>query len=427
MTWLLAAASARCRSSSSGDPQLDRPVDALLRGDVRLHDDGRDASSPTSTRSTSSLLMWRQFTQWLGGMGIIVLALAVLPRLRVGGRQLLESELPGPEIDQLARADPLDRAAALAALRRSDGGDRRRSDARRLVGARRADGRRSTPSRTRSRRCRPAASRPDNRSLEPLRADHPVDRSLVFMVLAGANFALTYRAFVRRRPGCVPRTRSSASTSAHRGRVACSSRRALDGGSRTRARPRSAHGVFQAVSIMTTTGFASADFALWPTLAADDAGRSDVRRRLGRLDRAARSRSSATCCSARSLRRELRQTVHPELVIPIRLNGDVVDERTLRAVTSFILLYVGLFVVGAAVHRGRHGDPGAATLARSMRSRPPRPRSATSAPGSAFAGPMGSFEPFSDVSTVVMTILMWVGRLEVIPIVVLLTRRYWRV
>ena len=45
--------------------------------------------------------MWRQFTQWLGGMGIIVLALAVLPRLRVGGRQLLENELPGPEIEPL--------------------------------------------------------------------------------------------------------------------------------------------------------------------------------------------------------------------------------------------------------------------------------------------------------------------------------------
>ena len=48
-----------------------------------------------------SLSMWRQFTQWLGGMGIIVLAIAVLPRLRVGGRQLMESELPGPEVAQL--------------------------------------------------------------------------------------------------------------------------------------------------------------------------------------------------------------------------------------------------------------------------------------------------------------------------------------
>ena len=49
-----------------------------------------------------SLLLWRQFTQWLGGMGIIVLALAVLPRLRVGGRQLLDSELAGPEIEALS-------------------------------------------------------------------------------------------------------------------------------------------------------------------------------------------------------------------------------------------------------------------------------------------------------------------------------------
>ena len=46
--------------------------------------------------------MWRQFSQWLGGIGIIVLALAVLPRLRVGGRQLLEHEMPGPEIESLS-------------------------------------------------------------------------------------------------------------------------------------------------------------------------------------------------------------------------------------------------------------------------------------------------------------------------------------
>ena len=57
--------------------------------------------SQTSQALDRSLLMWRQFTQWLGGMGIIVLALAVLPRLRVGGRQLLEQEMPGPEVEPL--------------------------------------------------------------------------------------------------------------------------------------------------------------------------------------------------------------------------------------------------------------------------------------------------------------------------------------
>ena len=47
-------------------------------------------------------------------------------------------------------------------------------------------------------------------------------------------------------------------------------------------------------------------------------------------------------------------------------------------------------------------------------------------PAFGFAGPMGSFEPFSDVSKVTMIVLMWLGRLEIIPIAVLLTRSYWR-
>ena len=47
-------------------------------------------------------------------------------------------------------------------------------------------------------------------------------------------------------------------------------------------------------------------------------------------------------------------------------------------------------------------------------------------PAFGFAGPLGSFEPFSDFSTLVMTVLMWLGRLEVIPIIVLLSRHYWR-
>src|SRR3712207_2151001 len=49
------------------------------------------------------MLFWRQFSRWLGGMGIIVLAVAVLPRLRIGGRQLLQSELAGPaEIERFS-------------------------------------------------------------------------------------------------------------------------------------------------------------------------------------------------------------------------------------------------------------------------------------------------------------------------------------
>ena len=91
-----------------GGPAL-APARCVLRGDVRVLDDRRERRHRLR-RINRSLGMWRQFTQWLGGMGIIVLAIAVLPRLRIGGRQLMESELPGPEIAGLpsAFAQPLE-------------------------------------------------------------------------------------------------------------------------------------------------------------------------------------------------------------------------------------------------------------------------------------------------------------------------------
>ena len=101
VTWLAAATLGALPYLLSGDPQLDRPVDAYFEAMSGFTTTG--ASILTDIPALDqSMLMWRQFTQWLGGMGIIVLALAVLPRLRVGGRQLLESEMPGPEVDNLA-------------------------------------------------------------------------------------------------------------------------------------------------------------------------------------------------------------------------------------------------------------------------------------------------------------------------------------
>ena len=125
------------------------------------------------------------------------------------------------------------------------------------------------------------------------------------------------------------------------------------------------------------------------------------------------------------LRRELDQTVHPEYVAPLRVNRVTVDERMVRAVIAFVLLYVGIFVAGAVLllvdaHRvDSELSPFAAIAA-----------SATTlgnvGPAFGFAGPMGSFAPFSDVSKGIMIVLMWIGRLEIIPVAVLLTRAYWR-
>ncbi|MBM3678744.1 MAG: TrkH family potassium uptake protein, partial [Actinobacteria bacterium] len=100
LTWLLAAAYGGLPYVLAGVPGLDRPIDALFEGMSGFTTTGASLLLDFEALN-HSMAMWRQLTQWLGGLGIIVLAFAILPRLHVGGRQLLESELPGPEINQL--------------------------------------------------------------------------------------------------------------------------------------------------------------------------------------------------------------------------------------------------------------------------------------------------------------------------------------
>jgi trk system potassium uptake protein TrkH len=125
------------------------------------------------------------------------------------------------------------------------------------------------------------------------------------------------------------------------------------------------------------------------------------------------------------MRRELAQTVSPEVVLPVRLNGAAVDERTLRAIAAFIILYVGLWVVGAGVIAldSAIGDVPLGALDTMAVS---ASALGNGGPGFGITGPFASFAPLGDVSKVTMILLMWLGRLEIIPVVVLLTRHYWR-
>jgi trk system potassium uptake protein TrkH len=186
------------------------------------------------------------------------------------------------------------------------------------------------------------------------------------------------------------------------------------------------HSVFQVVSTMTTTGYASVDFNAWPIFA----GLLLVLLML--IGGSAGSTAGAVkvvrvLLLARILRRELDQTVHPEAVVPLRFNGVALDERTARGVGSFILLYgvilaagvLGLSVTEAVVvsHVDLAWEEAFSATATTL---------GNVGPGLGFLGPMGSFEPFSPVSKGILIVLMWAGRLELIPVVVLATRGYWR-
>ena len=421
LTWLLAAGFAAIPYLFEGGDQLSSPLDAYFEGMSGFTTTG--ASVVTDFDEINrSLGIWRQFTQWLGGMGIIVLAIAVLPRLRVGGRQLMESELPGPEI---------------AAL-----GERIRSTARKLwflyvaltaiqvlmlsslwvVGIDDL----MTPYEALA---HAFATMPTGGfSTQPTSAAAFSAEAqwilALFMAIAGANFALMYRAVLHRRPQVIVRDEEFRLYAVLLVGASVALTIMIWGEGIAEGEEAVRQAAFQVVSIVTTTGMANADFALWPSLlmlalfalmfvggsAGSTGGSIKVVRHL---------------LLGKVLRREVDQTLSPEVVMPIRLNGTPVDERTVRAVAAFILLYVGFWAVGAAVIaiESAISGPTLGTL-------DAMGASATSlgnvGPGFGIAGPYGSFADYGEASKLTMIGLMWLGRLEIIPVVVLLTRHYWR-
>lgn len=421
LTWLVAAGFGSLPYLLSGEDELSDPVDAYFESMAGFTTTGSSVLVDVEGLN-HSLEMWRQFTQWLGGMGMIVLAIAVLPRLRVGGRQLIESEMPGPEIEPLAmRIRDVARRlwllyVALTALEVAvlsvfawTGIDPRMSFYQAVAHAFSTMPTGGFSTQAKSIAAFGAATQ---------------WAVIVFMALAGMNFALMYRAFVRRRLGVLVRDEELRAYLLFLAAGFLVLVAELLGEGILSGEQAVRHALFQTVSIMTTTGFATADFAGWTPLAliillvlmfvggsaASTGGSVKVVRHV---------------LVFKTVRRELDQALHPELVSPIRLNGVSVDERTLRAVITFALLYVAVFALGAlgiAVESARTGAglapvDAAAAAATAL---------GNVGPGFGSAGPFGSFAGLSDLSKGIMIVLMWLGRLEIVPIVVLLTRSYWR-
>jgi trk system potassium uptake protein TrkH len=403
------------------EPQLASPVDAFFESMSGFAASGATVLTDVEGLSRS-MAMYRQFTAWIGGLGIIVLFLAVLPRLNVGGRQaLFRSEMPGPEIGleesirETARRFVLLYVTltalvivVLATLGWTGVDDR--------MNLFRAVAHAFTTVAT-------AGFSTEARSIEAFAA--PTQWVfIVFMLVAGTNFALLYLGVIRRRFGALARDDEfrvylvllvAASLLVF---AELASRDVLTGGAGLR------HAAFNTTSMLTTTGFASADFNSWPPLSLIVLIGVTV------LGASAGSTSGSVklvrhVVIAKMLRREIRQTVHPELITPLRVNRNVIDEKTLRAIIFFVLLYLGVLAAGAVVIlldsslRGIElttfhalADSSAAL--------------AGAGPGLGFAGPMGSYEPFSDVSKVVLTFEMYLGRLEIVPVLVLLAGSYWR-
>lgn len=178
------------------------------------------------------------------------------------------------------------------------------------------------------------------------------------------------------------------------------------------------HAFFQVISIVTTTGFASVDFAKWVVpaqailvilmfvggSAGSGAGGIKVVRWLLLFG---------------LLRREITTTLHPKAILPLRLGHRVVSEEALRQVSVFVFLYTLLFGFGALVLALLEGDFVVAFTASAQ-------AIGNIGPGLGAVGPMGSFAELQPLSKAVLIFQMWAGRIEIFPVVLLFSPELWR-
>lgn len=359
-----------------------------------------------------SINFWRCLLQWLGGMGVIVLAVAVLPLLGVGGRQLLKAETPGPmketqltpRITETAKGLWLIYAGltlACAFAYRWAGMDW--LDA--VMHALTTLGLGGFSSHDAS------FGHWNSQSLEAV--------AILFMLLAGVNFVTHFGAVHRRSLDPYRRDPEARHYLLLVGAsVVVVAWLLVSHGDYPDWARAMRDAAFNVVSVATTTGYATADYAAWPVFAP-----------LWMLFIAA----FATCSGStgggikmmrallmfRQAVRELERLVHPRAVMPVKLGGQVVDNRIIFAVLAYMLVY-GATVAAITLLLTATGLDLLTAL------------SAAAAcvnnigPGLGGVGPSATYALLSDFQTWICTFAMMLGRLELLTVFVLLTPAFWR-
>lgn len=354
------------------------------------------------------IFFWRSMTEWLGGVGVIALFIAVLPRLAIAGRELFFAEAAGPSDEKLT---PQLRQTAIALWRIYIVLTLALVLALRLAGMSLFDA-----------VCHAFTTlSAGGFSPHPLSIagyeSAAIDWIIVaFMFIAGANFGLQYRAVRGGRRALV----QDEELRAYAGIVAVAAVILTGALMRQGMAVHDAvrHGAFQVLTIVTTTGYASADFELWSDqakivlfllmfiggCAGSAAGGPKVVRHI---------------LMARFTLRELKRTLHPRAILPVKLGGRVVPEHILRDVQVFVLFYLLTFAAGAAIVVGLGADLLTGITASIV-------CLGNIGPGFGAIGPMASFADLHPVSKIVLTLEMWIGRLEVLTVLVLFRFEAWR-
>jgi len=355
------------------------------------------------------VLFWRSFTQWLGGMGIIVLAIAILPFLGVGGMQLFRAEVPGPtperlrpRVTQTAKllwAVYFGLTVAQAGLYLLGGMDG--FDAITHAFTTLSTGGFSTR----------------NASMAAFDSAYVQWVTIVFMYLAGMNFALHFRAASGRFEYLKDVEWRFFSLIVLVVGLGVSGINLLAGTSAGLESTLRA-GFFQVVSIVTSTGFVSADYALWVPA-------SQV---LIFVLFFVGGMAGSTAGGVKAIRvllilkqtwMELRKHLHPRAVLLARVGRHVVKEDVLANVIGFFVLYLLLTMVGTMALAFLGLDLLSA-IGASLAT------VGNVGPGFGAVGPVENYGGLGSPALALLTFLMLVGRLEIYTVLLLLMPETWR-
>ncbi len=355
------------------------------------------------------LLFWRSMTHWLGGMGIVVLSLAILPLLGVGGMQLYKAEVPGPTKDRLspriAETAKILWGVYLLLSAVETGllmlGGLSLFDALCHTFGSMATGGFSTK----------------NASIAHYNSLYIELVIILFMFLAGVNFSLHYR-FLRGKRDAYHMdhefrfylffTLASILLVAI---ILFFSRSSGIGASLRSA-------AFQVVSIMTTTGFGSDDFELW-----HPAGQL-IMIFLMFIGGCAGS----TGGSIKTIRimlvlkhgiTEVKKLLHPNAFIPVRLGGRVVPADVVTNILAFFIIYILIFVAGSVCMAllGLDTISAFSSVAATL---------GNVGPGLGMVGPMDNYAQVPMIGKWLLSLLMLLGRLELYTVIVIFRPDFWK-
>ncbi|MCA8900893.1 MAG: TrkH family potassium uptake protein [Hyphomonas sp.] len=360
------------------------------------------------------LLLWRSIIQWFGGIGIIVTAIAILPQLRVGGMQLFQLENSDRSGKFLPRVTDIATYLGLTYL---------------IISCMCAlfyylSGMTWFDAICHAMTTMSAGGYSTHDQSFGYFNDSPAPYvATVFMFIAGLPFSLLAMLLLQGRLMPMlsdPQPRVYAAIALFFSFVIVAYHEAVvDPPIFDHIFHGFKEALFNIISVMTGTGYASAPYDTWgqpvmavflgATFVGGCAGSAACGIKMFRLE-----------ISAKALVAYSQRMVQPHRKVPIRYGGKTLDEDTLQSVMVFVFLYLTTFLVAAALLALDGADAltaisGAATSVSNV------------GPGlGPTIGPSGTFQPLPDFSTWVCTIAMLLGRLEFVVVFVVLTRRFWR-